>query len=65
MKRMQWLAEKVRELDEQDFAEFRRWFLAYHVELESEGSARAARHHAVDPRIVEALTEYGAVQRAP
>lgn len=65
MKRTQWLAEKVRDLDEQDFSEFRRWFLAYDTELDREDAERTARHRAVDPLIVEALTEYETTRRQP
>lgn len=63
MKRTQWLAEKVRDLDEEDFSEFRRWFLAYHTELDREDKDRATQHRAVDPLIVEALAEYEAARR--
>lgn len=63
MKRTQWLAEKVRDLDEQDFSEFRRWFLAYDTELDREDTERSVRHRAVDPLIVEALAEYEATRR--
>jgi succinate dehydrogenase flavin-adding protein (antitoxin of CptAB toxin-antitoxin module) len=63
MKRTQWLAEKVRELDEQDFSEFRRWFLEYDTELWQEQVERTAKHRAVDPLIVEALTEYEASRK--
>lgn len=63
MKRTQWLAEKIHDLDEQDFREFRRWFLAYDVELDRVDTERAAKQHAVDPLIVEALAEYEAARR--
>jgi hypothetical protein len=63
MKRTQWLAEKVRELDEQDFSEFRRWFLEYDTELWQEQVERTAKHREVDPLIVEALTEYEASRK--
>lgn len=63
MKRTQWLAEKVRELGEEDFSEFRRWFLAYDTELWEEQVERSAKSRAVDPLIVEALAEYEASRK--
>lgn len=63
MKRTQWLAEKIHDLDEQEYSEFRRWFLAYHAEVGREETERATQHRAVDPLIVEALAEYEATRR--
>lgn len=63
MKRTQWLAEKIQDLDEQEYSEFRRWFLSYHTELYREDTERATQHRAVDPLIVEALAEYEAARR--
>lgn len=63
MKRTQWLAEKVRELDDEDFSEFRRWFLAYDTELWQEQVERSAPRRAVDPTTVEALAEYAVSRR--
>lgn len=63
MKRTRWLAEKVRELDDEEFSEFRRWFLAYDTELWQEQVERSAHRRALDPSTVEALAEYGASRR--